>query len=476
MADPAPAGAGRSSAAVPFAGGRAGSAPLTWGQRAIWNAIVRTAPNDVYFNIARLLPLGDRGRPVGLSRFTAAAAALMARHEALRTRLETAGESPRQVVADAGTLDVTVLEEPVPGAGAESARRLLAALAARRFDYEREWPLRLGAVCHEGSVTHAVLVMCHVATDGQGAEQVVRDLLLLVRRGSAGRAPRTTPLDIAVWQHGPEGVRRSDRALAGWESFYRAMPPTMFPQQVAEPLAPRFRRGRLVSGALAAATDALAAEHRVSGSTVLMTGLAALAGAAGGHGAAAMTPIVANRTTDDRRGLVAMLSQDAPFLLDLSGGGRFTDLLPTAWRAAMAGYRAGAYDPVAWEALRERVGSERGTPVHPYCCYNDQRFVERPPGPRLGPRELREEQRRSRFGFPGAEEHLGCRYCVHVTEEEGTPAVTLTADTAYLPPAAIRGHLMALEELLVASACGDAPALDALPGLLAEKTGSATAA
>lgn len=44
---------------VPFTGDRAGTAPLTWGQRAIWNAILRTAPNDIYFNIGRLLPLGS---------------------------------------------------------------------------------------------------------------------------------------------------------------------------------------------------------------------------------------------------------------------------------------------------------------------------------------------------------------------------------------------------------------------------------
>ncbi|MFG2432657.1 condensation domain-containing protein [Streptomyces sp. NPDC048590] len=459
---------------VDFSGDRAGTAPLTWGQRAMWNAIARTAPNDVYFNIGRILPLGERGRVTELPALTSALAALMGRHEALRTVVGRGPDGPCQSLADTGRLRLAVVEEPRPDRTADTAARLLEELRTTRFDYEGEWPLRAAAVCHQGRVTHAALVLCHLASDGQGAEHVVRDLRLLVRRGSAGPRPPAGPLDLATAQHAPAGVRRSERALAHWETFYRTMPPTMLPRQVAEPRAPRFWSGRLVSGALAAATDVLAAEHRVSGSTILMTGMAALVAAEGGHQVAAMMPIVGNRTATDRQGMVAMLSQDAPFLLDLSGAELFTDLLPRGWDAAMAGYRAASYDPVAWEALRERVGRERGAPVHPYCCYNDQRFHERPPapGPPPGPAELRKARERSEFDFPATEDQLGCRYCVHVTEERGTLAVMLTADTAYLPPESIRAHLEALEEVVVASACGTPPPVAELPALLGRAAAS----
>ncbi|MFJ4499588.1 condensation domain-containing protein [Streptomyces sp. NPDC088864] len=465
MSDPS---AAARTVQVPFTGDRSGTAPLTWGQRAIWHAILRTAPNDVYFNIGRLLTLGERGRATDLPRLATALAALLQRHEALRTRLYGIEDGdPRQSLADSGTLPLTVVEETDPARTGATARALLAELSAARFDYAGEWPLRVGAVHHRGRVTHVALVLCHLAADGHAAEQVVRDLRLLAVRGSAGRPPRTNPLDLAREQESPAGVRRSERALAHWEGFYRAMPPTMFPYETAPPRTPRFWSGRIVSEALMRATDALATAHRISGSTVLMTALAALVAAEGGHTAAAMMPIVANRAAEDRRDLVAMLSQDAPFLLDTSGAERFTDLLPAAWRAAMAGYRAASYDPAAWQALRERVGRERGTPVHPYCCYNDQRFFVRPPaeGP-PDPAELRAARARTELGFPATEDKLGCRYCVHVTEERGVLAVMLTADTAYLPPPRIRAHLWALEEVVVASACGEAPALGDLPALL----------
>ncbi|WP_330242061.1 condensation domain-containing protein [Streptomyces sp. NBC_00525] len=454
---------------VPFTGDRSGTAPLTWGQRAIWNAIRRTAPNDIYFNIGRLLTLEQRGRAIDLPRLTTALAALLERHEALRTRLYGIQDGdPRQSLADSGTLPLTVVEEADPARTGATAQALLDRLAATRFDYAGEWPLRVGAVHHRGRVTHVALVLCHLAADGHAAEQVVRDLRLLAVRGSAGRPPRTNPLDLAREQEAPAGVRRSERALAHWEGFYRTIPPTMFPHEAAPPRTPRFWSGRIVSEALARATDALATTHRISGSTVLMTALAALVAAEGGHTAAAMMPIVANRAAEDRRDLVAMLSQDAPFLLDTSGAERFTDLLPVAWRAALAGYRAASYDPAAWEALRERIGRERGTPVHPYCCYNDQRFFVRPPaeGPPPRPAALRAARARTELGFPATQEKLGCRYCVHVTEERGVLAVMLTADTAYLPPARIGAHLWALEEVVVASACGEPPPLDELPALL----------
>ncbi|MYS10564.1 non-ribosomal peptide synthetase condensation domain protein, partial [Streptomyces sp. SID6041] len=72
---------------VPFAAGRPGAAPLTWGQRAIWHAIGRTAPNDHYFNLGRILPLADRGAPVDTVHLRTALSALLERHEALRTRV-----------------------------------------------------------------------------------------------------------------------------------------------------------------------------------------------------------------------------------------------------------------------------------------------------------------------------------------------------------------------------------------------------
>ncbi|MFJ3937772.1 condensation domain-containing protein [Streptomyces parvus] len=494
---------------IAFHGERSGRAPLTWGQRAIWHAIRRTAPNDHYFNIGRVLPLADRGRPVTVPEALGALARLTERHESLRTRLLLPPDGePAQSLADAGTLSVTMTRAAgLPEAAAE-AEALLGRLSATRFDYAAQWPVRAALVTVGDRVTHAVLVLCHLAADGHAAEILVRDLRLLVRRGSAGPPPASTPLDLARDQHAAAGRRRGAAALAHWEAGYRTAPPTMFPDPCAQPRTPRFWTGRLVSPALARAVGTVAAAHRVSGSTVLLTASAALVAAGEGHRTAAVMPIVGNRTAGALRDLVSTLSQDGLFVLDLaeasgpreasglaephgpgeasgpaephgpteSSGtteasglaGTFTDLLPAAYRSALRAYRAAVYDPVEWDALGERLSAEYGTDVHPYCCFNDMRLVERalPEGPRATGAELAEARRRTTFGFPATQDRVACRYCLHVTEEGDALAVSLTADTAYLPPEAIQAHLYAMEELIVASAAGTPPPLTELRTLL----------
>ncbi|WP_254897575.1 condensation domain-containing protein [Kitasatospora sp. NA04385] len=457
--------------AVPFAGGRAGTAPLTWGQRAIWHAIGRTAPNDHYFNLGRVLPLADRGAPVDAGRLVAALTALVLRHEALRTRLaELPDGSPGQRLHGDGRLDLVVREEPDPDRADRTAEELLAELSGHRFGYAEEWPVRLGAVRRAGRITHAVLALCHLASDGHGAEVLVRDLRLLVRRGSAGPACPDTPLDLARRQSGPAAGRRGRAGALG--AGPRAGPADDVRRPVAAPRSPAFWTGRLVSAALPRAVDALAAGHGVSGSSVLLTAAAALVAADRGHRAAAIMPIAGNRAAADRRTMVSTLSQDALVVLPLpddpAGTAVFTDLLPGAFAASLAGYRAASYDPAGWDALLARLARERGTEVHPYCCFNDMRLTERSAAPGGAPDagELERLRGRTVLDFPATQDRVACRYCLHLTGDDAELTVTLTADTGYLPPEAIHAHLRALEEVVVASAAGAPPRLADLGGLL----------
>ena len=48
------------TARIDFAGDATEPLPLTWGQQAIWAAIGRTAPNDHYFNLDRVLMVPQR--------------------------------------------------------------------------------------------------------------------------------------------------------------------------------------------------------------------------------------------------------------------------------------------------------------------------------------------------------------------------------------------------------------------------------
>ncbi len=151
---------------------------ITWGQRAIWEAIERTRPDDHYFNFGRVLPLGARrggrcrGRPCGRW------AAWPSGTESLRTPWSRGGGQSLKK-ANGELTESETRGRPGRAAGRDGRR------AVRLRD---QWPLRAGLVLSgPGEVTHLVLVFCHLAADGLGAEQAIRDLRFAA---AARRRPR----------------------------------------------------------------------------------------------------------------------------------------------------------------------------------------------------------------------------------------------------------------------------------------------
>ncbi|GAA4199701.1 hypothetical protein GCM10022252_51910 [Streptosporangium oxazolinicum] len=442
---------------IRFSGSRSGTAPLTWGQRAIWDTIQKTAPDDHYFNFGRVLAVPRRARPLTVAGAAEVLRTLVERHESLRTRLgevpydavpqgETYGSGARaepwQVLATGGSIPVTVSEG--------DPERLRDALAETAFDYGNEWPLRIGLVVDRDEVTHIVLVFCHLAADGLGAEVAVTDLRLLLLRGSVPGPPPPSPLELARWQGSEQGLKVAAVAAGHWESEYRRIPPTMFDRWAGTPADPPIWRAHLVSRAMDLAVQRIAALSGASTSTVLLTAASVLAGRVNGHDVTAMLPIVGNRFRGDTVNAVTTLSQEGLFVLDLREGG-FTELLRAAKPAALRAYRSAYHDPDDRDRLTERAGRERGARIHPYCCFNDMRFADRVDASPDEP-SVRRALDETTLTWPLSQERLNCRFCLHVTGEPGGLGVSLTADTGYLPRPAMERYLLDLESLLVEAA------------------------
>ncbi|MER5321156.1 hypothetical protein [Streptosporangium roseum] len=453
---------------IRFSGSRSGTAPLTWGQRAIWDTIQKTAPDDHYFNFGRVLKVPRRARPLTVERAVEALGALVERHESLRTRL---GAGPSQVLETSGAIAVTL--------STGDPDRLLDTLAEKAFDYAGEWPLRVGLVVADetsggtageapggtaerpsgdtagrtlgGTVTHIVLVFCHLAADGLGAEAAITDLRLLLLRGAVPGPPPPSPLDLARWQRSDQGLRVARIAAEHWESEYRRIPPTMFDRPVAAPEGPPVWRAQIVSRALDLAVQRIAAVHGVSTSTVLLAASSVLVGAVTGHDVCAMLPIVGNRFRADTANAVTTLSQEGLFVLDLRRGTTFADLLGVAKPAALRAYRSAYHDPDDRDRLTARIGRERGAEIHPYCCFNDMRFIDLVDASH-DERTVRQAMEETVLTWPLSQDRLNCRFCLHVTGEPGGLGVSLTADTRFLPRPAMERYLYDLESLLVEAA------------------------
>ncbi len=437
------------TARIDFAGDATGPFPLTWGQQAIWAAIGRTAPNDHYFNLDRVLIVPPKVTPLTVEAALAAVGTVMSRHASLRTRIRAG----RQHVDATGTLDAVI--ETATGDVEATATALADRLTGTRFRYDEEYPLRVGLVVAGDGVRAIVLGFCHLATDGHGAEIVVRDLRLALL-GRTGPVPGRVA-DLVAEQQSAEGRRRSDTAVGFWADAYRRMPVSMFPTPRAEPEPARYRVARLRSPALALACRLLAARHRVSTTAVLMAATAAVVAADSGEPAVAMLLIAGNRIAPEHRDLVATLSQEGLFLLDTAGAAALDDLFVPAWRAGLRAYRIGMYDQVSLDEALARVCDERGELVHPYCCFNDMRLVEQAGVGKVPTAEQVDTARAgSTLTWAPPQERVSCRFCLHVETDDDALVVSLTADSRYLPPPRIQGMLGTMERLVVESAAREA--------------------
>jgi condensation domain-containing protein len=431
--------------AVTFRGARATSDVLTWGQRAIWTAIERTRPSDAYFNFARTVDIRDTG--ADLAAVLSAVALVLGRYEALRTRISLVDGEPRQVVSAEGTLDVDVVTD--------APDRLTERYLAAAFDYEHDWPLRVGVVTEDGRPAYVVVCFCHLATDFGGSVFVLRDLRAAVAGTPTPRPSAPQPVDLAAFQRSPAGLRTARAAAGYWRRAYERIPVSMFDHRAATPERPRYQRAFLLSPALARAATAVGERLGTGSSAVLNAAFAAVVGGITGHDTFAMLTITRNRFQERTRDMVTTLALEGLLVVPLAGADGFDDVVARALRAAVPAHRYAQYDERDRDRIVRETSERRGAFVHPYCCANDLRDTEQPPAADGVP--ARALLGRSTLTWLPPLAHVSCRFCLHVGGAEGTLGIRLTADTAYVPKATMTAFLTGVEELVVAAADGPVP-------------------
>src|SRR5204863_8727081 len=190
---------------VDFHGEGAGTADLTWGQMRVWR-MARQTGRTMNLVSKQSLPEGTPIEEiVGLTRF------IMSRHPALRSRLRFTGEHPGQVVAESGEVALHIVDigdEDDPAAAAEELR---SRYELTWFDYENDFPVRMGVVRQSGVLRTLVAGVSHVMLDGGGIEALARDTRHLDRVTGRATAPARGPdlLELARIQAGPTGRRQT---------------------------------------------------------------------------------------------------------------------------------------------------------------------------------------------------------------------------------------------------------------------------
>ncbi|WP_344594355.1 condensation domain-containing protein, partial [Actinomadura vinacea] len=183
--------------------GRDQDLPLSFAQQRLW-FIDQLEPGSTEYNVPSPLRWDE---DLDITALNAALAALVARHEALRTRLVAdAGGVARQVIDPPPSLfpfpvvDVSGAEDPVV-----VTRRLLAADAVMPFDLSTG-PMMRGSLMRLGAREHVLaLTLHHVVADEWSGRVLRRDLTALYDAFRMGGSDPLAPLavqyaDFAVWQ------------------------------------------------------------------------------------------------------------------------------------------------------------------------------------------------------------------------------------------------------------------------------------
>ena len=355
---------------VAFEGEGSGEGELTFGQRGLWQLIVRSGTATVT-HVAEADPGTTVDTVAGMLGF------MVSRHQSLRTRLLLRESGPpRQRVSASGEVPLLVV-----AAGADDPAEVVEALSAHwkvvPFAYETEWPVRMAAVVTGGAgshtVTHVVTVFLHTSIDGFGLAALVADLRARDPEtgAPAGRVTALPPLAQAAFEASPAGRRHNEQSLRYLEGVLRTAPTRLFggPRHDGER---RFAMLRYRSRAISMAVHAVAARDRLYESPALLASFLVGVGRVAGVNPLLTMMMVSNRFRPEYADSVSALVKVVPFVLDvadLSMG----EAVARASRTALNAYRYAYYDAYEHDEVVSRVERERGEEFELSCYYNDRR-------------------------------------------------------------------------------------------------------
>ncbi|HEU0078030.1 MAG TPA: amino acid adenylation domain-containing protein, partial [Longimicrobiaceae bacterium] len=343
--------------------------PLSFAQQRLW-FIDRLGPGSAAYNMPSTLRV--RGT-LDLRALERALAAMVGRHETLRTRFPARHGEPVQQVEPARTavlplVDLAGLPEERRGPEME---RLSGEEARRPFDLAAG-PLLRTTVLRLGETEAAVLfTLHHIVGDGWSVGILVREVSALYGAFSRGEAADLPELpvqyaDYAVWQRAWLSGETLEAQIGYWRERLAGAPallelPTDRPRPAVASDAGAWTGFRI--GAETAA--ALRALSRREGTTLFMTLLAAwqllLSRYSGQEDVVVGTPI-AGRNRLETEGLIGFFVNTLALRGDLAGDPPFRGLLARVREAALGAY---ANQDLPFERLVEELAPGRDAGRHP---------------------------------------------------------------------------------------------------------------
>ncbi|NHZ83275.1 amino acid adenylation domain-containing protein [Massilia sp. CCM 8695] len=342
---------------------RDGMLPLSFSQQRLW-FLHRMEPDSAAYNVPALLRFSGALDAGALQR---AFAALVARHEILRTTFKEIDGIASQVIgADA---DVAMPLVDLRGLSVDAqlaqVQRRAREDAAQPFDLSSGPLLRLSLLKLAGEEHVLLMSLHHIVSDGWSLNILVREfsaLYVALRAGGQDPLP-ALPLqyaDFAAWQRTTVGSEAPERELRYWKSQLGGEQPVLeLPADRPRPAVARpdgARHRFVVGAALAAALRKLARDQNA---TLFMTMKAAfdalLFRLTGQHDIRVGVPI-ASRGRVELEGLIGFFVNTQVMRAMVDGRKPFAVLLAEVREAALG---AQAHQELPFEQLVEALQPER---------------------------------------------------------------------------------------------------------------------
>ncbi|MCB5163531.1 amino acid adenylation domain-containing protein [Streptomyces bambusae] len=347
--------------------------PLSFAQQRLWLVadMQQDGAGGTAYNVPMSVRLSGRLDVVALR---AAFADVVARHEPLRTVFVRVDGEPRQRVLTAGPERLSFEHRMVAPGGLDAERTAAAGYA---FDLGSECPLRVTLFQTGEDAYELLVVLHHIATDGQSLRPLFGDLATAYAARLAGAEPQwpaELPLryaDFAQWQRralgdaaDPESLLAQD--LAHWRSALAGLPEELgLTLDRPRPAVASHRGGAVPVDFGPELYGRIAELARAERCTPFMVVHAALAALLTRLGAGTDLPIgapVAGRSDEGLAGLVGFFVNTVVLRTDTSQNPSFRELLGRVRAADLDAY---AHQESPFDLVLEAVNPQRSLARHP---------------------------------------------------------------------------------------------------------------
>ncbi|WP_159397042.1 amino acid adenylation domain-containing protein [Sorangium cellulosum] len=347
---------------------------LSFGQQRLW-FIHQLEPDATMYNNS--LAFRATG-PLDLDAFDRTLAAVVARHEGLRTRFVASGQlGPQDIEALGGAAPdaaYQIIDPPAAShldivdlSASPEDERLARAHALRREEANAPFDLASGPLFRAralrlGPEDHVVLFTTHhIVNDEWSLRILAREVNALYNALAEGRAPCLTPLpvqyaDFAAWQRAWLEGGELARQLAYWTEALRGVPPVLNLPLDAPRTTRRSYRGKLrrfrLSPELSAALRALGDRGDITPFMLFFAAFAALLHRYARQDDFCVGIPIAGRSHRETEGLIGFFINLLAIRFDFSGAVSFSDLVARTRETLLQAY---AHQDLPFEKLVEKL-------------------------------------------------------------------------------------------------------------------------